>query len=151
MARGGESQYGGEPRFITNEDVALLRRHGISLIRTDGMALFNQEFRDSEWLLTRPISIAPSADGRRIAVPIWVIKGGSALLDISGHRQLKRIAVLNVPSRQWVYRLDAKSRRLTTLSGLAMSPHGSLLGLIDQNGILQVYRLPGAASSPWSQ
>jgi WD40 repeat protein len=116
----------------------------ITLIRTNGEVLFEQEFSDREqntWL-------ASSSDGSRFAVAIERGKGGSVMLDIAPHYTLDRIKVYDVPARQWIYAIDARMHGIERISGLSVSPDGSLLALISQDGILKLYGLPRATISP---
>jgi hypothetical protein len=88
-----------------------------------------------------------SADGRRLALQVFKAKGGSSFLDIAPHDVLARVMVYDIPSRRWVYGLDAKKQGIKMLperwqTELALSPEGSLLGLITQDGVLELYRLP---------
>jgi hypothetical protein len=138
-------QTGGSLRFLAdrllisaNPSQVKGARGTITLIRTDGEILFQQEFSDREqfrWL-------ASSADGNRIAVAIDRGKGGSIALDIAPHYMLDRVMVYDVPSRQWLYTLEGEGTGMRRVKGLALSADGSLLGLIDDREVLQVYRLP---------
>jgi WD40 repeat protein len=116
----------------------------ITLIHTNGEVLFEQELSDREqyrWL-------ASSSDGSKFAVAIERGKGGSVTLDIAPHYTLDRIMVYDVPARQWIYTIDGKMQGIEGISGLAVSPDGSLLALISRDGILKLYSLPRATSSP---
>jgi hypothetical protein len=109
---------------------------------TNGDLLFQQNFLPGEvyrWWAT-------SAGGHRLALALDKGKGGSAALDIAPHYGLSRVIVYDLSARQWVNSLDGKKQGLKSISGLALSPKGSLLALIDQDGILQLYRLPVTAS-----
>jgi len=96
-----------------------------------------------------------SADGRRLALQVFKAKGGISALDIAPHYALMRVMVYDIPSRRWVYTLDAKKQRIKMdpdrfSRELALSPDGSLLGLITQDGMLELYPLPETSppSSP---
>jgi hypothetical protein len=145
--RAAETKYHGEPRFVSNAVLALVRHDGLSLVGTDGTAIFNHDLGHNEHLvwLWKPEFVAPSADGGRLAVSVWVTKGGSTLLDIPGHPELKRIQVLDIPARKWVYTLDARRQKIKTISALALSPDGSLMAVM-YDGIVTVYRLPPAGA-----
>jgi len=56
--------------------------------------------------------------------------------------------VYDVNTRQWDYTIGAKSQSIKDLAGLALSPDGSSLALISDDGKLRLYRLPSIASSP---
>ena len=118
----------------------------LTLVRTDGEVLLDQTFPRRQ-LVRRTAS---SSDGRRLAVALDLEKGGSAVLDIAPHYSLSRVIVYDLSAREWVYSLDGKSQGIKSISGLALSPNGSQLALINQDGILEVYRLPdptGVATS----
>lgn len=67
-------------------------------------------------------------------------------MDIGRKASLVRIQVYDIPSRQWTYSLDAEKQGAKLLSGLGLSPDGSLLALITQDGILEVFRVPDNAA-----
>jgi hypothetical protein len=112
-----------------------------SLIRTDGAVLLDREF--STQFLRRP---AISADGRRIALPILKAHGGSAFFDIGEKYSLSRIQVYDVPSRKWICTLSAKDAATKRLGGLGISPDGSLLALLSQDGVLRMFKIPAPSS-----
>lgn len=93
---------------------------------------------DDEWL-GRPLY--PSAGGSRFAVTVWTHKGGNAPLDIGYRNVLKRIVVYDLTRRQAVFALEAKQQKMKNVSGVALSPDGSLMGILT-DGIVQVYQLP---------
>jgi len=53
---------------------------------------------------------------------------------------LKRILIYDLPNRQVVYTLDAKGQKIKDVSGVALSPDGSLLAILT-DGVVQVYRV----------
>ncbi len=118
----------------------------ITLIRKSGEVLFEEEFPEREWFTYLP----SSGDGRRFALAIERGKGGSRPLDIHPHYSLSRLSVFDLPSRRWVYKLEAKTHGIKSISGLALSPDGSLLALINQDGVLELYRLPDTPTVPQS-
>ena len=132
--------------FFINDQVLLALRSkpprllGFDLRDTHGQLLFKEDFPDNGEILAGPVRCG--AGGQRVAFAFIKGKGGISALDIAPHYSLKRIIVFDVPSRQWIYRLDGKRQRITKLSGLALSPDGSQLGIIDQDGVLKAYRLP---------
>ena len=129
----------GTPQFVSNDVLALLMPHELSVVpRTGGDALLKASFHDDEWL-GRPLH--PSADGQRFAVTVWAHKGGNAFFDIDSHSVLKRIVVYDLPSSRAVYTLDAKQRKIKNVSGVALSPDGSLLAVLT-DGVVEVYRVP---------
>jgi hypothetical protein len=137
-----------EYQFVNRELLAVWFRgeeyNGLSyfsLIRTDGTVLLDREF--STQFLRRP---AISADGRRIALPILKAHGGSAFLDIGEKYSLSRIQVYDVPSRKWICTLSAKDAAAKRLGGLGISPDGSLLALISQDGVLRMFKIPAPSS-----
>jgi hypothetical protein len=111
------------------------------LIGSDGKLLFQQVFHNKEILRSSP-AWHPSADGRRFAIAVMKVKGGNEFLDIGGHASLDRIMVFDIARQRWIYTLDAKSHKITGISAMAVSPDGSLVGLITQEGILEAYRVP---------
>ena len=115
-----------------------------TLAHTNGELIFRQEFAEKEQIkLDAGLGgIAVSAGGQRFAVAIYKGKGGSALLDIGTHYSLDRIMVYDLTARVWSYAVGAKKQGLKSISGLALSPDGSLLALINQDGVLEVYRVP---------
>ncbi|HEY6763287.1 MAG TPA: hypothetical protein VI386_00830 [Candidatus Sulfotelmatobacter sp.] len=128
----------GNPEFISNDVLALLTPHGVTLVpKTGGAALFKTSFRDDEWLGSR---LYPSADGTRFAVTVSAHKGGSALLDIGFRNVLKRIIVYDLPSGKAVYTLNAKQQKVEDVSGVALSHDGSLLAILS-GGLVNVYKL----------
>jgi hypothetical protein len=137
--------------FIDNETVVSVNRWGsekrLNFVGTDGELMFVVKLPQAE-LLPGPGVWASSAGGRRFALAVYKGKGGSTLLDIAPHYFLKRVMVYDIPSRQWVYAVDGKKQKIKRVSGLALSPDGSLLGLINQDGALEVYRLPEAPTVP---
>jgi hypothetical protein len=111
---------------------------------TDGEIIFRQDFPEKEQI-ERDAGlggIAVSAGGKRFAVAVYKTTGGSMILDKGSHRSINRIMLYDLALRRWTYTLDAKKQRLKFISGLALSPDGSLLALIDQQGILRVYDVP---------
>jgi hypothetical protein len=102
-----------------------------------GEVLFAENFANKEivrWL-------ASSACSQRFALAVDRGKGGSWALDLGPHYSLNRIMVYDIPSRRWIFTLSGKRQGIKSISGLALSPDGSLLGLINQDGILEVYRV----------
>jgi WD40 repeat protein len=120
------------------------RKARMTFVRTNGEVLFEQEFPQRGMLH----GSTSSTDGRRLAQVAYKGKGGSALLDIGAHYSMNRVMVYDIPSRQWVYTLDAKKQGIKDTSGLALSPDGSMLGLINQDGILELYRIPETQTAP---
>jgi hypothetical protein len=111
------------------------------LIRIDGDVVLRQDSFKGEsyrrW--------ATSVDGHRIAFALDMCKGGSAAFDIAPHCSLSRVIVYDMVAHRWIYSLDGKQQHIKSISGLALSPDGSLLTLINQDGILQMYRVAGEA------
>ncbi len=135
----GQGDSCGIPQFLSNEMLALSMPHGLSVLpKTGGDALLKTTLRDDEWLGR---SLYPSSDGRRFAVTVWSHKGGSALLDIDYHSVLKRIEIYDVPNPHPVYALDAKQQRIKDVSGVALSPDGSLMAILT-DGVVELYRVP---------
>ncbi|MBZ5542822.1 MAG: hypothetical protein LAO07_03975 [Acidobacteriia bacterium] len=132
--------------FFINDQVLLALRFklprllGFDLNDTRGQLLFKEDFPDNGEIMADPVRC--SAGGQRFALAFIKGKGGIAALDIAPHYSLKRIIVFDVASRQWIYKLDGKRQRIKEISGLALAPDGTQLGLIDQDGILKAFRLP---------
>ena len=115
----------------------------MDLISTNGDVLAHQDFLPGE-IYNR---LATSADGRRLAFALEKGKGGIEALDIAAHYSLSRIIVYDVAARRPVYSLRGKEHHLKAISGLALSPDGSELALVNQDGILEEYRLPGNSTA----
>jgi len=115
-----------------------------TLAQTNGELIFRQEFPEKEQIeLDAGLGgVAVSAGGERFAVAVYKTRGGSILLDIGSGRSIDRIMLYDLTVRRWTYTLDAKKHGLKSLSGVALSPDGSLLALIDQQGTLQLYGVP---------
>lgn len=127
------------PYFVSNDVLALWMPHELSVVpRTGGDALLKATFRYDEWLGSR---LYPSADGKRFAVTVSAQKGGSSLLDIGFHSVLKHIVVYDLPSGRAIYTLDARQQKIKDVSGVALSPDGSLMAILT-DGIVEVYQLP---------
>jgi hypothetical protein len=139
----------GYPQFINARAVALVRPESLRVMGTAGELLFDQEFQNGDALLVYE-PLYTSADGQRFAIRVWTVKGSNALLDIGGHAVLRRVTVFDVPSRRWIYTLDAKQQKIKTISGLALSPDGSLLAIMT-DGIVRVYPLPERQEMPQTQ
>jgi WD40 repeat protein len=112
----------------------------MALISTSGEVLMHQDLLHRETFR----KLVHSADGRRFALSLDKGKGGSAALDIAPHYSLNRIMVYDLAAREWIYTLDPKKAGIKDIRELALSPDGSLLGLITQDGTLEVYSLPAA-------
>jgi hypothetical protein len=119
-------------------------RQKMILVRTNGEVFFEQEFPEREEVSGRALS----ADGRRFAATFSKFKGGSAFLDIAARIVLKSVLVFDLKGCKWIYKVDAKEQRLKVVSALALSPDGSLLALINQDGVLEAYRLPETPTVP---
>jgi hypothetical protein len=135
----GQGASCGFPQFLSNEMLALWMPHSLSVVlKTGGDPLMTANFRDDGWVGRL---FYPSSDGNRFAVTVWAHKGGSALLDIDYHSVLKRIEIYDVPNPHPVYTLDAKQQKIKGLSGVALSPDGSLMAILT-DGVVEVYRVP---------
>lgn len=143
-SQNGQGDCDGSPQFVSNEILALLMPHGVTLIRTDGARVFRTGFNQDDWTGRE---VLPSANGRRFALAIWAHKGGSELFDVSSHSVLRRIVVFDIPSRQWVYVLNGKRQKIKTIAGLALSADGSLMAILT-DGVVKVYRLPETPPGP---
>ena len=146
-----------DPQFINNDVLFTYTDAGtvieFSLIRTDGTILFRQDFPPSATLRCRRLfsggyPARPSADGRRFALPIGKLYGGSVLFDIGSKFTLMQVMVFDLASSGWIARVEAKPLRVTSLWGLALSPDGSLLAFIDQDGVLWLFRIPETTAAP---
>ncbi|HEV2416451.1 MAG TPA: hypothetical protein VGX94_01470 [Terriglobia bacterium] len=136
----------GNDAFFNPSVLRSQEQSAIRLMLTNGQLIFEHNLPEKQYVRMT----ARAADGRRFAVAVDKGKGGSAFFDTAPHYSLDRIMVYDLPSRQWVYALDAKKQGIKSISGLALSPDGSLMALIDQEGILEVYRLPpeGVGTQP---
>lgn len=145
-------------RFVNNETILNMRYIGgqdknvqvwMGLVNTSGGLLFQETFLKGEvpfrgallWGEAPQRGVVISAGGQRFVLALAKIKGANTTLDIGGHLSLDRIVVYDIPSRQRVYTLDAKTQKIKSISGMALSPDGSLLGLINQDGVLEAYRV----------
>lgn len=108
------------------------------LVQIDGHCIFERELPEKQGVW----GIATSIGQRRFVVAMNRGKGGSGLFDIAPRVSIYRILVYDIPSRRWVYALDAQKEGIRAISGLALSPDGTLLALINQDGVLEVFRLP---------
>lgn len=115
-----------------------VRRFSIWLLRTDGKTVLEQELPEGE--VIRPFY--PVVGGGRFAIAVYKGHGGSALLDISQRFALKEIRIYDSESGHEVYTLDGKTQKIKLISTFALSADGSFLALIDQDGILRLYRIP---------
>jgi WD40 repeat protein len=128
-------------QIIFMESVTMPKRGlCMALISTSGEVLMHQDLLHRETFR----KLVHSADGRRFALSLDKGKGGSAALDIAPHYSLNRIMVYDLAAREWIYTLDPKKAGIKDIRELALSPDGSLLGLITQDGTLEVYSLPAA-------
>jgi len=146
----GQGDSCGNPEFVSNDLLALWMPHRFRVVpKTVGDALLKATFHEDEWL-GRPLH--PSADGKRLAVTVWAHKGGSAFFDIDSHSMLKRIVIYDLLSGQAEYTLDAKQQKIKDVSGVALSPDGSLLAILT-DGVVEVYQLPPehTASAWWPE
>jgi hypothetical protein len=116
-----------------------LDRFAMRLVQIDGHCIFERMLPKKQGVW----GVATSIGQRRFAVALNRGKGGSELFDIAPRVSVYRILVYDIPSRHWVYVLDARKEGIRAISGLALSPNGTLLALINQDGILEVFRLPG--------
>jgi hypothetical protein len=119
------------------------------ILDTNGELLLRDDFHHRElvyWEIAGG-GVATSMDGPRFAVALEKGKGGIAALDIAPHYSASRVIVYDLTSRRSVYTLDAKRAGIKGISSFALSPDGSLLALINQDGILEIYRLPNGSSS----
>jgi hypothetical protein len=128
----------GYPQFLSDDSLALWMPHGLEVMpRTGGTTLISSKFGENDWV--GPI-LYPSAGGKRFAITVWVQKGGNDRLDRSSHNVLKNIIVFDISSGKAVLRLDLADRKIGDISGLALSPDGSLLALL-VDGVVEVYQL----------
>jgi hypothetical protein len=135
--------------FLVNNQTVIVwpsfhQNRPISLISMSGETLPIQDLSSKEILR----SLATSDGGERFAISVERSKGGSELFGIAPEWHEDRIMVYDIPTHKWIYTLDPKKLGVTKISELALSPDGTLLALIDQNGILQVYRIGSGAGKP---
>lgn len=116
----------------------------IGLMSTSGNLFFQQSFRRGE-IVRRS---ATSANGERFAISLNRGKGGITALDIAPHYSLSRIMIYGAAAHGWIDSLCGKKQGIKSISGLALSPDGSLLALINQDGILEVYRVTSTPTPP---
>jgi hypothetical protein len=104
------------------------------LIKRDGSILFRQSTKKGEFASV----IRSSADGNRLAIAFVSYKGGSDFFDVTSHEVLKRIQVLDVPSREMIFTLENKGIDLQSVSDFGLSPDGSQLVVL-RGGIVESY------------
>ncbi len=121
----------------------------MGLVSTSGETIFQETFpkREAPGHSASIPEIPRSTDGRRFVVGYYKTRGGIAAIDIAGQTTIERLMVFDLPNRHWIYTLDAKKRKIENVSGMALSPDGSLLALITQDGVLQLYRIPETSGS----
>lgn len=136
---------GGYGSLLNNQTIFMTsgpsRDEWMALISTSGEVLMHQDYLHREIFRI----LAHSADGRRFALALEKGKGGSAAFDIAPHYSLSRIIVYDLGAREWIYTVYPKQQGIRGIEGLALSPDGSLLGLINQDGMVEVYRLSGTS------
>ena len=121
----------------------------MALMSTSGDVLMDrQDFFPAREVLDLWAPWAASPSGERLAITVDKLKGGSAVLDIGPTVSLSRVSVYDIPARQWIYSLDGKKQGAKRISAIALSPDGSLLAWINQDGILELYRVPGRSEQP---
>lgn len=127
--------------FINNQTVLVSppphTGRPVALISTKGEILPIYELGQREILR----SVARSARGERFAISVERSKGGSELLGIAPDWSEEKIMIYDIPSHKWICTLDAKKQGITKISELALSPDGSLLALVDQDGVLEVFAI----------
>jgi hypothetical protein len=139
VLNGQDDTCSGRPQFLSNDLLALVMPHGFNLmLKTGGDAFFKMSFHKDEWL---DCPLYPSRDGKRIAVTVWGHKGGSAILDTSSRSRLKRIEIYDLSNLHAVFTLDAKQQKIQNVTGVALSPDGSMLAILTE-GFVKVYQLP---------
>jgi hypothetical protein len=114
------------------------RDFGIRLMRTDATVVFDKQLPHGD--VIHPFY--PVVGDGRFAIAVYKGSGGSVLFDIAPHFALKEIRVYDSLDGEQVYTLDGKAQKITSISAFAASADGSLLGVIDQDGVLRVYPLP---------
>lgn len=137
---GGRCRYGPFIGSHTLLRIGIGRQWVLHLMQPDGLVLLDDPLPEMQ-LVERTASCA---SGRRFALAISRGRGGSELFDIGAKYSTYRVMVYDIPSRRWIYALDAKKEGIKSISGLALSPDGMLLALINQDGILEMFRLPPA-------
>lgn len=87
--------------------------------------------------------------GRRIALPVCLLKGSHPLLDIDGRELLTGIDVYDAPFRRRAFAFRALGPALFSPSAFALAPDGSRFAVVSGTSV-EVFRLPPAPSSPLS-
>lgn len=113
-------------------------RSAMQLMLINGQVIFEEQLSKKQYVQ----AVARSAGGQRFAIAIDKGKGGSKLFDVAPHYSLSCVKVYDIANRRWIYKLNARKEGIKSISGLALSSDGRLIALIDQDGILQEYRLP---------
>jgi len=139
VLNGTNSTCGGTVQFLNNGTLGLVTPHAFSLVpKAGGAPLLQASFRNDEWL-DRPLS--PLVEGRRFAVTVWAHHGGSAFFDVDSRSIPKRIEIYDLPNPHPVYAVNAKQQKISGVSGIALSPDGSLFSILT-NGFVRMYKLP---------
>ena len=128
----------GVPQFVSDEVLVFQLPHEFKLASTtNGDIFFKAMFPDNEWLG----GTFPSAGGKRFALVVSSHKEGSAFLDRGFRSVPKRIQVYDIQAPKPVYIIDADKQRMRDVSGVAVSPDGSLMAVLT-DGVVEVYQLP---------
>jgi len=150
------------PQFVSNENLLTFFNmrafpksdDAVAVLREDGSLLLKDQIacREND-LLGRPVV---SADGRRFALLVYSEGGEIDFMDFhlrSARQTLRDVRVFDIPSRHWVYSLQAKKKIKGIagdpfpLQGLALSPDGSQMAILTGD-VLEVFRLPSSYSTP---
>lgn len=155
--------YCGRARFVDNQTLMLRfrqtpgpwRENSIGLLGTDGRLQFAQQLGYKENDRLGPIAV--SADGHRFAILLYRLEGEIDFADYhirSPHTTLQSILVYDIPSRHWLFGLEANKKMsryepapggFFELPEYALSPDGSLMAILADDSV-QVYRLPPPCS-----
>lgn len=139
-------QVHGSPFAVSETTIGFERVHGLTLTTTTGEKLFSTDFAGADWLSYISPPPTPSSNGKSLAITIVQHKGEIPLLDTDFTVVPKRILVLDIPAKKWVFALDTKRRK--TISGLALSPDGTRMAIL-ADGVVELYQLSGGKSAPW--
>lgn len=136
-----DRQHDPYPQFI-NDDLLVLRDFPsrLKLITAGGDEVLTedmgQESKRQGWGRAYV-----SANGERFIIPVDVIKGRIAALDVGGHGVLKKLLIYDAPFKSRSYTLELKPSIKEGNTLFALSPDGSRLAILN-NEMVELINLP---------
>lgn len=124
--------------FIREGLLYSLEGESVQLVQTDGTVITREDgLMETCW----GVGAFPSARGNRFVIPFCKLRGRSQSLDLSGHDELKGIAVYDSPFQNQAQRLRYEGPKIDMPMSIALSPDGSKLALLNGESIC-LLRLP---------